>query len=113
MDDGQLILGFVGDVLVDREDPPEVFSKVRPVLDAVDVLFGNLEGPYIDDPHAPPSAPVQVIPPARNLGVYARCGFDVVTLANNHTNCGTGASIRLREWACGTDIRHAKRKSLC
>ena len=93
MDDGQLILGLVGDVLVDREDPPEVFSKVQPVLDAADVLFGNLEGPYTDDPHAPPSAPVQVIPPARNLGVYARCGFDVVTMANNHIVDGGHAAM--------------------
>ena len=93
MGDGQLILGLVGDVLVDREDPPEVFSKVQPVLDAVDVLFANLEGPYTDDAHAPPSAPVQVIPPARNLGVYARCGFDVVTMANNHIVDGGHAAM--------------------
>lgn len=93
MAEGQLILGLVGDVLVDREDPPEVFSLVQPALDAVDVLFGNLEGPYTDDPHAPPSAPVQVIPPARNLDVYARCGFDVVTMANNHIVDGGHAAM--------------------
>ncbi len=93
MNNRQLILGLVGDVLVDREDPPEVFSEVQPVLDATDVLFGNLEGPYTDDPHAPPSAPVQVIPPARNLDVYAQCGFDVVTMANNHIVDGGHAAM--------------------
>lgn len=84
MSDPSLILGLVGDLLVDRDDPPEVFAQVQGVLDGVDLLFGNLEGPYTDDPHAPPSAPIQVLPPARNLDVYAQCGFDVLSLANNH-----------------------------
>ena len=93
MKEGQLILGLVGDVLVDREDPPEVFSRVQPLLDAADVLFANLEGPYTDDPHMPPSAPVQVLPAARNLDVYAQCGFDVVTMANNHVVDGGHAAM--------------------
>lgn len=64
MNEGQPILGLVGDVLVDREDPPEVFSSVQPALDATDALFANLEGPYTNDPHMPPSAPTRASPDA-------------------------------------------------
>ena len=44
------VIGLVGDVLVDRDDPPIVFRRIRPALDGTDILFGNLEGPYTDDP---------------------------------------------------------------
>ena len=102
-----ILLGFVGDVLVDRDDPPEVFELIQPVLDATDLLYANLESPYTDDPHPAPSAPVQVIPGARNLGVYATCGFDVVAMANNHIlDAGHAAMLdtrrRLREQGVAT-----------
>ena len=42
------VLGFVGDVLINRDEPGEVFDKVAEILRAPDVLFGNLEGPYTD-----------------------------------------------------------------
>lgn len=108
------IFGLAGDVLVDRDDPPEVFELVQPMLDATDLLFANLEGPYTDNPVPAVSAPVQVTPGIKNLDVYARCGFDVVSMANNHivdagheamldterrleeqgvATCGTGANI--------------------
>ena len=92
-----LILGLVGDVLVDRDNPPEVFELVQPALDATDILFANLEGPYTDDPHPAPSAPIHVIPGAHNLDVYAQCGFDVVSMANNHiVDAGHAAMLETR-----------------
>ena len=27
-----------------------MFRRIRPALDGTDILFGNLEGPYTDDP---------------------------------------------------------------
>ncbi len=78
------LIGLVGDVSVNRENPIEVFSKVRDVLDAPDVLFANLEGPYADDPRPVPSALSWMSSPAANLDVYAQAGFDVMSLANNH-----------------------------
>jgi len=76
------LLGFVGDVLVDREDPPSVFIDVAGVLGAPDVLFANCEGPYGTDPEPTPTAGVPLTPHPRNteaLGV-----FDVMSMANNH-----------------------------
>ena len=78
------VIGLVGDVLVDRDDPPEVFGRVREALDATDILFGNLEEPYTDEPHMAPSAGVPVIPAAHNLEVFGPTGFDVMSMANNH-----------------------------
>jgi poly-gamma-glutamate synthesis protein (capsule biosynthesis protein) len=80
----EVMLGFVGDVLVHRDDPHEVFAAVRDVLQVPDILLANLEGAYTDDPHPVPSAPSIVSAPARNLDAYSRAGFDVMCLANNH-----------------------------
>ena len=44
------VIGLVGDVLVDRDDPPTVFRRIRSALDETDILFGNLERPYTDYP---------------------------------------------------------------
>jgi poly-gamma-glutamate capsule biosynthesis protein CapA/YwtB (metallophosphatase superfamily) len=82
--DHQALIGFVGDVHINRDDPPEVFNNVREVLQVPDVLFGNLEGVYSDDPRPVPSAPSLVNAPAHNLDAYAKAGFDVMCLANNH-----------------------------
>ena len=96
------VLGLAGDVLVDRDNPPEVFELVQPILDATDLLFANLEGPYTDHPVPAVSAPVLVTPGAKNLDVYAQCGFDVLAMANNHiVDAGHAAMLetqqRLRE----------------
>ena len=101
------VLGLAGDVLVDRDNPPEVFELVQPILDATDLLFANLEGPYTDHPVPAVSAPVQVTPGAKNLDVYAQCGFDVLAMANNHiVDAGHAAMLetqqRLREQGIAT-----------
>jgi poly-gamma-glutamate capsule biosynthesis protein CapA/YwtB (metallophosphatase superfamily) len=78
------MIGLVGDMLVNRERPLEVFSEVREVLRVPDVLFGNLEGAYTDDPHPAPSATLVVGAPAQNLDAYYGAGFSVLSMANNH-----------------------------
>jgi poly-gamma-glutamate synthesis protein (capsule biosynthesis protein) len=107
MDHDRTIIALAGDVLVDRNRPAEVFERVQGALDDADLVFANLEGPYTDDPQAAPSAPVQVIPGASNLDVYAQCGFDVVSMANNHiVDAGHAAMLdtrdRLREQGVAT-----------
>jgi poly-gamma-glutamate synthesis protein (capsule biosynthesis protein) len=85
MSDKPLVMGFAGDLLVDRDDPPSVFAQIRSAMDAPDILFGNLEGPFTDDPHPAPSGGTPLFPGARNLDVFGPAGFDVLSLANNHT----------------------------
>lgn len=79
-----IVIGFTGDVLVDRDNPSEVFAQVQSALDAPDILFANLEGPYTDEPHSAPSAGVKVIPGVHNIAVFGPAGFDVMAMANNH-----------------------------
>lgn len=78
------MIGLVGDVLVNRDEPREVFSEVRGVLQAPDILFANLESAYTDHPRPVPGAVSEVYSPAHNLDVYAEAGFKVMSLANNH-----------------------------
>jgi poly-gamma-glutamate synthesis protein (capsule biosynthesis protein) len=79
-----VLMGFVGDLLINRDNPSEVFRHVRPVLEAPDLLFGNLEGAYTDHPHPAPGLSAMISGRARNLDVYSEMGFDVMSLANNH-----------------------------
>lgn len=82
--ESDVLLGFVGDLLSDRDRPAEAYKAVRDLLSRPDVLFGNLEGPYSDDPQSVPSAGLSLVPPAHNLDVFGEVGFDVLSLANNH-----------------------------
>lgn len=102
-----MLIGFVGDVHVNRPNPPEVFRHVRDVLKVPDILFGNLEGMYTDKPKPVPSALSIFSAPAHNLEVYPAAGFDVLSLANNHTiDVGYDAMLetrsRLRDWGIAT-----------
>jgi len=96
--DGYRVL-FVGDVYVGtsyrgRDDriagiaPDSGFLRLRPFLEAADLVIGNLESPIIDPAASPPVEDslgyhhwmdVRAIGPA-----LAAQGFDAVSLANNH-----------------------------
>ena len=82
--ESDVLLGFVGDLLTDRDRPDEAYTPVLDLLAGPDVLFGNLEGPYADNPRSVPSAGAALVAPGRNLDVLGRVGFDVLSLANNH-----------------------------
>lgn len=79
------MLHAVGDVLIDRPDPPVAFDPSRDVLRAADVLFGNCEAVYSDRPSQAPSASIPVLVPRENARGLGHAGFDVMSLANNHT----------------------------
>lgn len=78
------MLGFVGDVLIDRTNPLEAFAEVRDLLTAPDVLFANLESPYSDAPEPAVTASLPLVPRLHNLDTYASAGFSVMSMANNH-----------------------------
>jgi Bacterial capsule synthesis protein PGA_cap len=92
-----VLIGLVGDVLVHRDHPREVFSEMRRVLDAPDILFANLEGAYSDHPQPPLGVGVMVSPPEHNLDVYSEAGFRVMSMANNHIlDGGVDAMLKTR-----------------
>jgi len=83
-DDPGILLGFVGDVMVDRPDPHEVFSEVRDLLRGTDILFANLESPYSENPRRAVTASVVLAPKPHNMDAFSEAGFHVMSAANNH-----------------------------
>ncbi|OGO07032.1 MAG: hypothetical protein A2Y92_02840, partial [Chloroflexi bacterium RBG_13_57_8] len=72
-----------GDILIDREKPETIFRHTAGVLRAADIAFTNTEqtyaeGGYLIRGHGTNSEP-------RNLPAVLSAGFDVISLANNHT----------------------------
>ncbi len=62
------------------------FVHVRPLLQAADVVFGNLEGPLTNSGQPEPDKRyVFRSPPDKVAPALAAAGFNVVSLANNHS----------------------------
>jgi len=83
---GDIMLGGSADEFMRRHGHDYAFVGVAHELARADVLFGNLEGPLTDG--GEPAADKQYLfrsPPAQVAPALARAGFDVVSLANNHT----------------------------
>ncbi|MDO9534908.1 MAG: CapA family protein [Bacillota bacterium] len=79
MNSNSLNMLAVGDIIL-GPDAEAFFTYVKPVLDAGDVLVGQLEVPYTKrDPEA-----VSLGRDPDNLQALVSAGFDVVTLAGNH-----------------------------
>ena len=89
-----LVIAAVGDIMLDgsaREIMQEqgydyAFDKMRPWLQKADIAFGNLEGPLTDrgEP-APDKKYLFRSPPAKVADALKAAGFDIVSLANNHS----------------------------
>jgi poly-gamma-glutamate capsule biosynthesis protein CapA/YwtB (metallophosphatase superfamily) len=79
-----ILIGLVGDLLIDRERPDEALADVGDLLAVPDILFGNLEAAFTDDPHPAPSVGIPVIPGSKNLDAFSRAGFKILSMANNH-----------------------------
>lgn len=72
----------IGDILVDRSNPEEVFAEIRPLFGQADLSIGNFEGVLTDQYQAIPGSAQATVVPARN--VEALRGFTILSLANNH-----------------------------
>lgn len=91
----------VGDILLDRgvarrierEGTRVVFARVRSVISAADLSFGNLECPVTNRcQRAPQRIAFRASP--RYLEALTDAGFDMLSLANNHSmDCGTTGLI--------------------
>lgn len=90
----------VGDIIIDRERPETIFEHVAEVLPSADITFATCDQAYSDKGfpirgHGTNSEP-------RNIPALVYAGFDIVSLANNHTlDYGNEAAldtlVRLRE----------------
>ena len=85
---GELVIMAVGDVHVDRTDPPSIFAHVAAMLRQGDVVVGNLEGLNCDK-GAPIIGKLEVgsrhlRSPPDNVRALESAGFNAMVLANNH-----------------------------
>lgn len=98
-----VIMAAVGDVLVDRRKPGEVFEHVGSVLRSADLTFGNFEGVLTDTHAATPGSSTAAIVRTANaapLGV-----FDIMSLANNHSmDAGYGGLTDTRKSLAAVDV---------
>ncbi len=85
------------------DDGVSFLADVTPVLAAADITFGNLEGVLVDGgtPRKTctnPNACFLFRSPARYVQHYVNAGFDVLSLANNHSRdfgeAGRSATMR-------------------
>jgi poly-gamma-glutamate synthesis protein (capsule biosynthesis protein) len=89
-------LAAVGDILLDRgvagrierDGTRAIFARVKDTLYAADIAFGNLECPLAAQcKRVPQRISFQAAP--RTLEALTSAGFDIVSLANNHSlDCG-------------------------
>lgn len=85
MAQGDFLIGAVGDVFLDREEPRTGLGPASPVLRQIDLVIGNCEGAYTDHPQFAPSARWRCVSGTHNAVPLGEAGFDVLTAANNHT----------------------------
>jgi hypothetical protein len=77
------VLAAVGDVLIDRPEPPSALAAAAAVFEAADVTFGNFEGVLTDHHQSLPGRGSGTI--ARRSNASGLRHFDVLSLANNHS----------------------------
>jgi poly-gamma-glutamate synthesis protein (capsule biosynthesis protein) len=114
------LLGFVGDVLVDRDEPETAFEAVANVLAEPDILFGNCEAPYTTEPHLAPTTGIPLTPHPSNTEALRY--FDVMSMANNHiVDAGHAAMLETAEHVraagaipigVGRDLAEARRPAV-
>lgn len=122
---GDIMLGspFPNDSRMPPNDGADLLKAVTPILSAADIAFGNLEGPMTDDgtsekcPPVLPPKPGETPKPIRcfafrmptRYGKYLKqAGFDVLSLANNHSlDFGTAGITETRRTLDALGIKHA------
>jgi len=84
---------FVGDIMLDRKvrqlmakyGPLYPFRKARQFLRGVDIFFGNLEGPIVDNPKISPYHLLRFSFEPEVAKILSAANFNLLSLANNHT----------------------------
>ena len=80
-----LTLLAVGDVIVARKDSESSFTRVAPILKGADISFFNCETAYAEKGSPGMAQHGAVAHDPGKMSALASVGFDVCTLANNHT----------------------------
>jgi len=82
----EIVLIAGGDIYINRQEPCTTFNDLLPLLEEKDILFGNLESALFDEELSPVGGRVDtLVAQQKMLKGLISAGFDVVSLANNHT----------------------------
>src|SRR5271169_625273 len=112
-----LVISAVGDIMLDGTSRPVLtglgydypFAQVRQYFSGSQIVFGNLEGPLTD--RGTPDADKKFVfhsPPAKVSAALKNAGFNVVSLANNHTlDYGADGLAQTVEALDAAGIQHA------
>jgi poly-gamma-glutamate synthesis protein (capsule biosynthesis protein) len=113
----ELRIAAVGDIMLGGTAAPEMqkygydypFERTKDILKQAQIVFGNLEGPLTDAGTAETTKQyVFRSPPDKVAPVLARAGFNIVSLANNHTlDYGPEGLEDTRKALDQAGIRHA------
>jgi len=82
-----------GDVFNDLPDEPGAFRHLSPLLAGADIVFGNCEGVYSDQPDLAPTSKVFHGAATVRGSKLAAVPFHVMSYANNHTQDGGRAGL--------------------
>lgn len=108
MESQELTLAIIGDIYVQREDPPSAFAFTKDLLSQADIAFGNQEVAL--STKGAPIMPGKVVFRSEPRAVEAlkAAGMDVVGLANNHSmDYGPEAILETLEVLDRAGIAHA------
>jgi poly-gamma-glutamate synthesis protein (capsule biosynthesis protein) len=112
----ELVISAVGDIMLDGTARPVLaelgydypFIQMRQYFSGAQIVFGNLEGPLTD--RGTPEQDKKFVfrsPPAKVSAALKNAGFNVVTLANNHTlDYGADGLAQTVEALDATGIQH-------
>src|SRR5262245_39056452 len=109
---GELTILAVGDVHINRPDPPSIFAHVASVLRHGDIVVGNREGPYCDR-GTPIAGKIEVgrrnvRSTPDNIRALETAGFSAMVLANNHNmDYGADGLLQTIELLDRMNIAHA------
>jgi poly-gamma-glutamate capsule biosynthesis protein CapA/YwtB (metallophosphatase superfamily) len=90
--DAAVTLAFVGDIMlgrslaarIGRDEGNSIFASVEPVVQSADLAIGNLEC-ALGEGGTPALKAYTFLAPPQAAGLLANAGFDLMTLANNHS----------------------------
>jgi len=91
---GDILLGrSLGTLMEETGDYTMAFQHIEPELQAADIAFANLEGPFCGEPPYYGSGMVFRVRPAAVAGLV-HAGIDVLSVANNHFANGGDACMQ-------------------
>ncbi len=111
-DSDDLTIMAVGDVHVDRADPPSVFALIAPVLRQGDIVVGNLEG-ILSNRGEPILGKIEIgsrhlRSAPENVEALTSAGFNAMVMANNHDmDYGPEGLLQSMETLDRVNIAHA------